>query len=87
MGRQVHSIGPLRGSLLETDNPAPVAGSTLQTEANMANKQIVFSDQEQQQIEAIVIDKDKDEALKFMEKLVQAIKGTESHACTPGPIR
>ncbi len=53
----------------------------------MANKQIVFSDQEQQQIEAIVIDKDKEEALKFLAKLVQAIKGTESRACTPGPIR
>ncbi len=53
----------------------------------MADKQIVFSDQEQQEIEAIVIDKDKEEALKFLAKLVQAIKGTESRACTPGPIR
>ncbi|MCL4500900.1 MAG: hypothetical protein M1438_03465 [Deltaproteobacteria bacterium] len=53
----------------------------------MANKSIVFTDQEQQEIEAIVIDKDKEEALKFLAKLIQEIKGTESHACTPGPIR
>ena len=50
----------------------------------MADKQIVFSDQEQQQIEAIVIDKDKEEALKFLAKLVQEIKGTAGHACGPG---
>jgi hypothetical protein len=54
---------------------------------DMADKQIVFSDQEQQQIEAIVIDKDKDEALKFLTKLVQEIKGTAGHACSAGPIR
>jgi len=53
----------------------------------MANKEIVFTDQDQQQIEGIVIDKDKEEALKFLTKLLQAIKGTESHACSPGPIR
>ena len=53
----------------------------------MADKQIVFSDQEQQQIEAIVIDKDKEEALKFLAKLVQEIKGTAGHVCGTGPIR
>jgi hypothetical protein len=53
----------------------------------MADKQIVFSDQEQQEIEGIVIDKDKDEALKFLTKLLQEIKGSESHACSSGPIR
>jgi hypothetical protein len=49
----------------------------------MADKQIVFSDAEQQQIEAIVIDKDKEEAIKVMALLVQRFKGTESHACGP----
>ena len=53
----------------------------------MADKQIVFSDQEQQQIEAIVIDKDKEEALKFLSKLMQEIKGSAGQACSPGPIR
>ena len=53
----------------------------------MADKQIVFSDQEQQQIEAIVIDKDKEEALKFLAKLVQEIEGSAGQACSPGPIR
>jgi hypothetical protein len=47
----------------------------------MADKQIVFSDQEKMQIEAIVIDKDKDEALKFLAKLLQEIKGTAGQAC------
>lgn len=53
----------------------------------MANKEVVFTDKDQQEIEGIVIDKDKEEALKFLVKLVQEIKGTESHACSPGPIR
>jgi hypothetical protein len=53
----------------------------------MADKQVVFSDQEQQRIEAIVIDKDKEEALKFLAQLVQMIKGTAGHACSSGPIR
>ena len=42
----------------------------------MADKQIVFSDQEKKQIEAIVIDKDKEEAIKFLAGLVQRFKGT-----------
>jgi hypothetical protein len=49
----------------------------------MADKTIVFSAAEQQQIEAIVIDKDKEEAIKLMALLVQRLKGTESHACGP----
>jgi hypothetical protein len=50
----------------------------------MADKQILFTDAEQQQIEAIVIDKDKEEALKFMALIVQRFKGgSESHACGP----
>jgi hypothetical protein len=50
----------------------------------MADKQIAFSAAEQQQIEAIVIDKDKEEAIKFLALLVQRFKGgSESHACGP----
>ena len=50
----------------------------------MADKQIAFSDAEQQQIEAIVIDKDKEEALKFLAFMVQRFKGSsESHVCGP----
>jgi len=37
-----------------------------------------------QQIEAIVIDKDKEEAIKFLAVLVQRFKGgSESHVCGP----
>ncbi len=53
----------------------------------MADKQIVFSPQEQQQIEGIVIDKDKDEALRYMAKLVEWIKGHSGKACGTGPIK
>ncbi len=53
----------------------------------MADKQIVFSDQEQMQLESIVIDKDKDEALKYLAKLLEWMKGHAGHACSPGPIR
>ena len=53
----------------------------------MADKQIVFSDKEQQAIEAILIDKDKAEALRFMTKVVEMIKGHAGHACGTGPIK
>ena len=53
----------------------------------MADKQIAFSAAEQQQIEAIVIDKDKEEAIKFLANLVQRFKGTEGHACGPKPSK
>jgi hypothetical protein len=49
----------------------------------MADKQIVFTDQEQMQIEAIVIDKDKEEAIRFLAGLVDRIKGHAGHACGP----
>ncbi len=51
----------------------------------MADKQIVFSDEEKMQIEAIVIDKDKEEALKYLASLVDMIKGHPGHACGPKP--
>jgi hypothetical protein len=53
----------------------------------MADKQIVFSEKEQMELEAIVIDKDKEAAFKYLTKLLQEIKGTAGHACSPGPIR
>lgn len=53
----------------------------------MAEKQIVFSEKEQMQIESIVIDKDKDEALRYLTKLVEMIKGHAGHACGTGPIK
>jgi len=53
----------------------------------MADKQLVFSDQEQQQIEAIVIDKDKKEAIKYLVNLVQRLKGSAGHVCGTGPIK
>jgi hypothetical protein len=49
----------------------------------MADKIIVFSDQEQMQIEAIVIDKDGAEALRFSAALLDRLKGHPGHACGP----
>jgi len=49
----------------------------------MAEKTIVFSDQEQMQIEAIVIDKDGEEALRFLGDLMDRLKAHFGHACGP----
>jgi hypothetical protein len=49
----------------------------------MADVTITFSDQDQQSIEAIIIDKDQDEALRYMTELLNKIKGTPGHACGP----
>jgi len=49
----------------------------------MAEVNIPLSDQEQQKVEAIVIDKDKDEALKYLADLLGKIKGQPGHACGP----
>lgn len=49
----------------------------------MADKVITFSDQEQQKIEGIVIDKDGVEALRYLGDLVGAFKAGASHACGP----
>ena len=49
----------------------------------MAEKIIAFSDQEQMQIEAIVIDKDGEEALRLLAYLVDRLKGHPGHACGP----
>lgn len=49
----------------------------------MADKTIIFSDQEQMQVEAIVIDKDREEALRYLAGLLDRIKGHPGHACGP----
>jgi hypothetical protein len=49
----------------------------------VAHMVITFSDQEQQKIEAIVIDKDGEEALNYLGDLVHKFKSTEGHACGP----
>ena len=49
----------------------------------MAEKTIVFSDQEQAQIHEIIIDQDKEEALQFVIALMDRIKGSSGHACGP----
>jgi hypothetical protein len=49
----------------------------------MASVTITFSDTEQQQIEGIIIDKDQDEALQLVAKLLDKIKEHPGHACGP----
>jgi hypothetical protein len=53
----------------------------------MAEKQVVFEPQDQLYIEGIVIDKDGDEALKFLQRLMERIKGTEGHVCGFRPFK
>jgi hypothetical protein len=47
---------------------------------------VSFSDAEQQRIEAIVIDKDKDEALKYCADLLDKFRQHPGHACGPKPV-
>jgi len=49
----------------------------------MAEKLISFSDQEQMKIEAIVIDKDGEEALRYLADLVDRLTTHYGHACGP----
>jgi hypothetical protein len=49
----------------------------------MADKVISFSDQEQQKIEGTVIDKDGEEALRYLAELLDRLKGHPGHACGP----
>jgi hypothetical protein len=53
----------------------------------MAEKQLVFSDQEKMLIEGIVIDKDKEEAVKYLAGLLDRLKGHSGHACGPKPAK
>jgi len=47
----------------------------------MEGKQIVFSDKDQLEIQGIVIDQDKAEAVKFLTKLLERLKGHPGYAC------
>jgi len=49
----------------------------------MADMIVSFSIQQQQEVEAIVIDKDGAEALRYVSDLVGILKSRESHACGP----
>ncbi len=53
----------------------------------MADRQIKFTDQDTMEMEAIVIDRDKEDALRFLGKLVEKIKGSGAQACGTGPIK
>jgi hypothetical protein len=55
----------------------------LKGENSMAKVTITFSDAEQQRIEGIVIDKDQDEALRYLADLLDKVKGHPGHACGP----
>jgi hypothetical protein len=52
-------------------------------EVYMADMIVSFSTQQQQEVEAIVIDKDGAEALRYLSDLVGILKSRESHACGP----
>ncbi len=49
----------------------------------MADMVVSFSTAQQQEVEAIVIDKDGEEALRYLGDLVGIFKSRESHACGP----
>ncbi|MGD0969785.1 MAG: hypothetical protein ABSA04_00060 [Desulfobaccales bacterium] len=49
----------------------------------MADKSISFSDREQMKIEAIVIDKDGNEALRYLAQLEDQLNPHYGHACGP----
>ncbi|OHE21777.1 MAG: hypothetical protein A3K40_05120 [Syntrophobacterales bacterium RIFOXYC2_FULL_60_23] len=52
-------------------------------EVNMADMIVSFSVQQQQEVEAIVIDKDGAEALRYLSDLEGIFRSRESHACGP----
>ena len=49
----------------------------------MADRVITFAVQDQQKIEGIVIDKDGEEALRYLSDLVARFKAGVGHACGP----
>jgi hypothetical protein len=49
----------------------------------MADMIVSFSIQQQQEVEAIVIDKDGAEALRYLSDLLGILRSRESHACGP----
>ena len=53
----------------------------------MAALVVRFTEQEVQRIEAILLDKDKNEALRFIEEVLKGkLKRTPSTACGPKPV-
>ncbi len=53
----------------------------------MADKQIVFADQDQMLVESIVMDKDKAGAMKFLTQLLERLKGHPGFACGYRPFK
>ena len=49
----------------------------------MADMIVSFSIQQQQEVEAIVIDKDGAEAVRYLSDLLGILRSRESHACGP----
>ena len=49
----------------------------------MADMIVSFSIQQQQEVEAIVIDKDGAEALRYLSDLEGILRSRDSHACGP----
>jgi len=49
----------------------------------MADMIVSFSTQQQQEVEAIVIDKDGAEAVRYLSDLLGILRSRESHACGP----
>ncbi len=52
----------------------------------MANVVIKFTLEEQRRIDSILIDKDPDEALRYLADLLDKIKEHPGHACGPKPV-
>lgn len=53
----------------------------------MTEKVIRLSAQEIQRLEAILLDKDKEDALRFLREVVQEkLTGTTGHPCGPKPV-
>jgi hypothetical protein len=75
------AILPLSIDTLSCDSY--IGGSSAERRVPMATVTITFSDTEQQQIEGILIDKDQDEALQLVAKLLDKIKEHPGHACGP----
>ncbi|MGQ9654441.1 MAG: hypothetical protein ACUVXD_10285 [Thermodesulfobacteriota bacterium] len=53
----------------------------------MTEKTIRLTGEEIQRIEAILLDRDKEEALRFLKDVIkERLKVTEGHACGPKPV-
>ena len=53
----------------------------------MAERTISLTDQESQRVEAILLDRDKEEALKFLKEVIkEKLKTTQGRACGPKAV-